>query len=206
MGTQTFALGRLSPLLLTLAAVAPLGAQSISLKTVPIATGEQYLIFPSRALGMGGLSIAYDDPLQDAFANPARGARLEGTWLISSPTMYGDGDAANVSGHTLPLAITFGGERWFGTATVALQELATPERQQFWWIPELAGGPLLQDDAATNAYLAGSIGRSFDGGRTAFAVSAYRADLEAIDGVGQLYANSVDIAQSGTITDLRAAQ
>jgi hypothetical protein len=203
METRTSPLLGLAPLLLAIACFTPLAAQSISLKTVPIATGEQYLIFPSRALGMGGLSIAYDDPLRDAFANPARGTRLRGTWLISSPTTYGDGDAANVSGHTLPLAITFGGERWFGTATVALQELATPNRQQFWWIPELADGPLLQDDAATNAYLAGSIGRSFDSGRTAVAVSAYRADLDAIDGVGQLYANSADIGQSGTITDLR---
>ena len=191
-------------LLLAIAAAAPsLAAQSISLKTVPIATGEQYLIFPSRGLGMGGLSVAYDDPLQDAFANPARGARLRGTWLISSPTIYGDGDASTVSGHTLPLAITFGGERWFGTATVALQELATPDRQQFWWMPALEDGSLLRDDAATNAYLAGSIGRKFDDGRTAVAVSAFHADLDAIDGVGQLYANSVSLSQSGTITDLR---
>jgi hypothetical protein len=184
------------------AGAGPLAAQSISLKTVPIATGEQYLIFPSRSLGMGGLSIAYDDALQDAFANPARGIRLDGTWLMATPTTYGDGDGRTVSGHTLPLALTFGGD-WFGTATVALQELATPDRQQFWWMPVLENGSLLQDDAATNTYLSGSLGRAFDRGRTAIGVSAFHADLDAIDGVGQLYANSVSISQTGSVTDLR---
>jgi len=194
------------PALLALAmtaAGASLAAQSISLKTVPIATGEQYLIFPSRGMGMGGLSIAYDDPLQDPFANPARGVRLRGTWLVASPTTYDDGDGRTVSGHTLPLAVMFGGERWFGTATVALQELATPDRQIFWWMPVLDDGSLLQDDAATNAYLSASLGTSFDRGRTAVGVSAFKADLDAIDGVGQLYANSISISQSGSVTDLR---
>jgi hypothetical protein len=205
MGTRTRRLHcRLALLVLAVAAGAgPLAAQSISLKTVPIATGEQYLVFPSRSLGMGGLSVAYDDPLQDAFANPARGARLSGTWLIATPTTYGDGDARTVSGRTLPLAIAFGGDRWFGTATVALQELATPDRQQFWWMPVLQDGSLLQDDAATNAYVSGSFGRAFDRGRTAIGVSAFHADLDAIDGVGQLYANSVALSQTGTVTDLR---
>ena len=46
------------PFLAIAAAASPLAAQSIALKTVPIPTGEQYLIFPSRGLGMGGLSIA----------------------------------------------------------------------------------------------------------------------------------------------------
>jgi len=184
-------------------AAAPLAAQSIALKTVPIATGEQYLIFPSRSLGMGGLSIAYDDPLGDAFANPARGARLRGAWLISSPVTYHGDDRTNVGGHTLPLAFTFGGQRWFGTGTVALQEVQAPDAQQFWWVPQLANGSLLRDDAATNTYVAGSIGRTFDRGRTAIGVAAYRADLNAIDGVGQLYANSMSISQSGTITDYR---
>ncbi len=195
---------RLFPAIMAgLAAAAPLAAQSISIKTVPIATGEQYLIFPSRGMGMGGLSIAYDDPLGDAFANPARGARLHGMWLIASPVTYGGGDGTNVGGHTLPLAFTFGGTRWFGTGTVALQEVQAPDAQQFWWMPQPANGSLLRDDAATNTYVAGSLGRSFDRGRTAVGVAAYRADLNAIDGVGQLYANSMSIAQSGTITDLR---
>ncbi|NJD09614.1 MAG: hypothetical protein FIB01_03920, partial [Gemmatimonadetes bacterium] len=187
-------------LLLTLAAVQqPLAAQSLSLKTVPIATGEQYLIFPSRSVGMGGLSIAYDDPLAEAFGNPALGARLSGTWLVAAPTTY-EGSGARVSGNTLPMAGTFGGARGLGTATAALQQLATPERQNFWWLPTETQS-LIDEDAATNAYIAGSLGAKLEGGRTARGVSADQADLDAIDGVGQLYANSVSISQSGSIQD-----
>jgi len=196
-------ISRVLPLLaVASAAVSPLAAQSMSLKTVPIATGEQYLIFPAKSLGMGGLSVAYDDPLADAFANPARGARLRGTWLLASPTTY-QGSGTQVSGNTLPMALTFGGARWFGTAAVALQQLATPERQNFWWMPVEAQS-LINEDGATNAYVAGSLGAKLEDGRTSVAVSGYQADLDAIDGVGQLYANSVSISQSGSIQEFRA--
>ena len=190
-----------SLIILLLAAGAPVAGQSMSLKTVPIATGEQYLVFPSKSLAMGGLSVAYDDPLGEAFGNPAKGVRLRGTRLIAAPTAY-DGSGVEVAGQTLPLSLTLGGARWFGTATVALQQLETPNRQQFWWMP-VETQSLLEDDAGTNAYLAGSLGTKLDD-RTAVGVSVYQADLDAIDGVGQLYANSMSISQSGSITDFRA--
>jgi hypothetical protein len=190
-----------SLVILLLAAGAPVAGQSMSLKTVPIATGEQYLVFPSKSLAMGGLSVAYDDPLGEAFGNPAKGVRLRGTRLIAAPTAY-NGSGVEVAGQTLPLSLTLGGGRWFGTATVALQQLETPSSQQFWWMP-VATQSLLEDDAGTNAYLAGSLGTKLDD-RTAVGVSVYQADLDAIDGVGQLYANSMSISQSGSITDFRA--
>ena len=58
-------------LLLTIAVCAP--AQLISIKTVPIAQGDQFDIFPSQNAGMGGVSIAVADTLLDPFANPAKG-------------------------------------------------------------------------------------------------------------------------------------
>jgi hypothetical protein len=107
-----------------------------------------------------------------------------------------------VAGQTLPLALTLGGERWFGTVMVALQQLETPDQQQWWWMP-LETRSLLGDDAGTNSYLAGSLGTKLDD-RTSVGVSAYTADLDAIDGVGQLYANSMSISQHGNIKDFRA--
>src|SRR5205809_835290 len=65
---------RLSSLLLALAG--PAAAQLISIKTVPIAQGDQFEIFPSNNLGMGSVSIALADTLLDAFLHPAKGARL----------------------------------------------------------------------------------------------------------------------------------
>src|SRR3712207_9208274 len=47
-------------------------AQLISIKTVPVAEGDQFGFFPSANLGMAGLSIALNDTLLDPFGNPAR--------------------------------------------------------------------------------------------------------------------------------------
>ena len=52
-------------------------AQFISVKSVPVATGDQFLLFPSQNMGMGGINIAVDDPLLDPFTKPSKkhGAR-----------------------------------------------------------------------------------------------------------------------------------
>ncbi len=64
----------------------PGAGQLIGLKTVPLAAGEQFLIFPSENLGMGGASIAHDDPLSDPFSNPAKGARTTESRFFTVPT------------------------------------------------------------------------------------------------------------------------
>jgi hypothetical protein len=64
-------------------------AQLVSLKTAPIATGEQYIIFPSRTLGMGGVSFALRDPLADPFRNPARGIWTAATHVFAGPELPG---------------------------------------------------------------------------------------------------------------------
>src|SRR6059058_3996753 len=53
-----------------------LGAQLISIKTVPIAQGDQFNLFPSLNQGMGGVAIGLPDTLLDPFRNPAKGGRL----------------------------------------------------------------------------------------------------------------------------------
>src|SRR5213079_3737059 len=78
---------RLSSLLLALAG--PAAAQLISIKTVPIAQGDQFEIFPSNNLGMGSVSIALPDTLLDPFLNPAKGARLGAARFFGAPTAYG---------------------------------------------------------------------------------------------------------------------
>ena len=87
----------------------PLGAQLISIKTVPIAQGDQFDIFPSQHRGMGGASIAVGDTLLDPFRSPARGAQLAVPRLFASPTFYGVSKGTG-GGRTLPLA-TFASDR-----------------------------------------------------------------------------------------------
>lgn len=63
-------------------------AQLIPIRTAPVATGSQFQLFPAERHGMGDVSIAVDDPLGDAFVNPAKAGRLNDTWTFTSPTHY----------------------------------------------------------------------------------------------------------------------
>src|SRR5437763_112469 len=108
---------RLSSLLLALAG--PAAAQLISIKTVPIAQGDQFEIFPSNNLGMGSVSIALPDTLLDPFLNPGKGARLGAARFFGAPTAYGISQGAG-GGRTLPLAVSAGSGAWFGAFSLAV--------------------------------------------------------------------------------------
>ena len=95
--------------LLLCAFSSPASTQVIPIRTVPIAQGDQFQIFPSNNLGMGSVSIALNDPLQDPFVNPATGARVAagGGRFFSAPTVYSLSQNAG-GGRSLPLAATPG--------------------------------------------------------------------------------------------------
>jgi hypothetical protein len=103
-------------------------AQLINLKSVPVATGEQFLLFPSANFGMGGVSIALDDAMYDPYINPAKGAGMQGSWLYSSPVHYNISDDFG-SGTSLPMGITVHSEKMFGGVTAAYQSIK-PHRLQ----------------------------------------------------------------------------
>lgn len=182
-----------------------------------MATGDQFLIFPSRNLAMGGLSIALDDPLRDPFVNPAKGARLAEGRLLASPTFYGISQE-NGAGRTLPAAALLRSQHGFGALGLALQQLEAARRQSFviirpgpWWegVPQR-----LSEKSANNLYAFAMLGRTFGasagerlpgapGPRTSVAASVSWAGLDAVDGVELLYALSRNIEQAGHIVDYR---
>lgn len=187
-------------LLYALALPAPGDAQLIPIRTVPLATGDQFMVYPSETAAMGGLSIAVDDALLDPFVNPAKGARLQGARLFGTPSFYGVSDDGG-GGRTLPAGALFTADAWFGGGSLAIQELTAAERPFFWnpWGPRL-----LSNQSSTNTYLHGLLGRRFgSGGRTSVAFGASRADLGAVDGVELLYPLADEIAQDGSRLDLR---
>ena len=184
----------LSFLLFTIWLPSTVSGQLISLKTVPVATGDQFLIFPSQNLGMGGVSIALKDTLYDLFVNPAMGTRIEGITLFSSPMFYrmlGE----NGSARTLPLGILFGSERWFGGLSFSIQQmdLTGSRRSQ----------QLLREKSSQNMYAFGSLGRRLSGSNTAVAASLFWANLAAVDGVEFLYPHNREIDQHGNMADFR---
>lgn len=113
----------LSTLVVILCLSVAAASQLISLKTIPVATGDRFMIFPSRNLAICDVTIALDDPLPDPCVNPAQGTHLKGALLFGAPSFYAVGDR-NGSAKTIPLGGMIGKDRIFGGAAPALQDLA----------------------------------------------------------------------------------
>ncbi len=191
-----------------LAAAVParLAAQLISLKTVPVATGDQFLTLPSEKLGMAGVSIALDDALLDPFVNPAKGSLVEESALLGSPTFYGVSNG-NGGGRTLPITALFRSESGFGGISFALQQIEGGNRGGNFWltVDAIWIGPQrrLNELSATNVYADGFVG--FELGETGLSLGAgvSWAGLDALDGVEHLYSLADGIVQSGHAVDYR---
>src|SRR3989442_2545955 len=205
---------RISTLLL-MALSRPTPAQLISIKTVPIAQGDQFAIFPSNNFGMGGVSIALADTLLDPFVNPAKGARVGAARFFSAPTIYGISQGAG-GGRTLPLATIAASDVWFGGLALALQQVdaSKPPFDQggvFVAAPLPAGqvAPTLatvppRQDSYGNQYFFAMAGRRVPRAPLALAGSALWGRLTGVDGVRLLYARSAGGQTVGHAADPRA--
>ena len=173
-------------------------AQLIQIRTVPVATGDQFLTTPSANFGMAGLTYAVDDSIADGWSNPAKGALLSESSLLSAPVYYWISDASG-RGFTLPVGGLIAGEKWFGGVTTALQEIDNASDGGF----GPAGAGRLSDMSRRNLYAGGFVGRRLGSGAWSLGIGASTARLQAMDGVDLLYAGADRIVQSGSIDDVR---
>ncbi|MCW9707563.1 hypothetical protein [Fodinibius salsisoli] len=166
-------------------------AQLINLKTAPVATGDQFLVQPPVNTGMGGVSIALDDTLADALANPAKTGRLNTAQIFMNPTFYRITDG-NGGAKTLSVGGLTAGDYWFGGLGIAIQDMdrASP------------GTNLLKDESSNNNYLWVQGGRRL-GTQTSLGGRFFWAGLDAMGGVDLLYPRSQRIEQDGHMLDVR---
>jgi hypothetical protein len=184
---------------------APVAAQIVPLRTVPVASGDQFLLLPSSSLAMGGIRLAVDDSLGDAWSNPAKGALVTESSLLGSPTFYSIENGGG--GKSFPVAGMFTGGALFGGVAVALQQIENGTNDGFFiaspwldiWPPST---PRLSDTFARNLYASGYMGMRL-GGRWSLGIGLGGASLDAMDGVDLLYAGSDRIEQSGGTQDAR---
>ena len=171
---------------------APLPAQLVTPRTVPVHQADQFDILPSSRTGMAGVWIALDDTLLDPFVNPAKVTRHRAGAFFALPAAHSVSGGRG-GGRTVPVGGFFSAGDWSGAVTVALQQLNRART-----------GPdtPLSDRSATNQYVDGVVGRRFANGLS-LGASAYWAGLSAIDGVDLLYAGSDTIRQDGSLADLR---
>ncbi|MEX1139800.1 MAG: hypothetical protein WEF53_10705 [Bacteroidota bacterium] len=184
-------------------------SQLIPLKTVPLATGQQFLFHPAENGTIGGITLALDDSLADPYHNPATGATLNGIRVFTSPLYYGiglnRGQSGGSSGLTFPLGMSFRTGNFFGGMTWARQNISLDESHPptfglHNFLPPNFSQPT-RDNA--NTYTFGMFGFAIPGTAYSVGVSAQWADLNAIDGVQYLYSNAYDLIQKGTITEYR---
>ena len=184
----------------------PASSQLVQVKSVPVASGDQFLLLPSSTLGMGGVTLALDDSLADPWSNPAQGALISEPALLGAPTLYAISDDGG-SGRTLPVAGLFRGRRWFGGVALALQQIDnTVERDDWVWIRPVewfGNAPRLSDASNRNLYVHGMVGATVGTGPWSLGLGLSAASLDAVDGVDLLYANAQGIRQSGTLGDVR---
>ena len=167
-------------------------AQLISIKTVPVATGDQFVLLPSKNFGMGGVCIAMDDAYLDPFVNSAKGVRNHGARFFMSPALYSI-TGNNGGARSLPFSAHFGGQRYFGSAAFSFQQLEST----------ISPDQSLSARYAENLYFYGSIGKRFDKNRQAVSLGLNYANLSAMQGVEFLYASSRGVKQKGSLADLR---
>jgi hypothetical protein len=197
-----------------LSTIAPIAstaaAQLIQIKTLPIADGDQWRIFPSANAGIGDVSIALPDSLLDPFVNPAKGSRVtpgRSGAFFGSPTFYSISENAG-GGRTIPLGGIARSGSTFGAVMLALQEIdAIRSSNQFTPPGILTNGGLATGNPTTpsrqNKYAFGSVGHVFAGAGISVAASAQWSGLHDIDGVDLLYAGSAGIVQHGNALDAR---
>ncbi|HEX4684818.1 MAG TPA: hypothetical protein VH277_19020 [Gemmatimonadaceae bacterium] len=198
--------------LVAVAAISPLSrrgadAQLIQIKTLPIADGDQWRVFPSANAAMADISIALADSLLDPFVNPAKGARVaRGGSFFGAPNFYSVSEKAG-GGQTFPLGGIVRVGSLFASFAAAFQQIdSTANAPQF--LPPNAltvGGTPLQRPTAShqNRYAFASLGQAFPSSGLSIAASVFWSGLHDVDGTDQLYAGSAGVAQHGGAVDAR---
>jgi len=199
-------------LLILLLLAVPGSAQVIPIRTVPLAQGDQFLIYPSNNLGMGGVSVALADSLLDPFRNPAMGARLAQARLFASPTVYRTTQETG-GGATLPVAGFGRAGAWFGAVSVAVQQVdGSRPMQQLIFAPGVRIGPPVGfapppvstgGESHGNQYGLLSLGRALNGTGLSIGGSLQWSRLHGLDGGDLLYQGGQGLSEAGHGLDLR---
>jgi len=189
-------------------------ARQIPVKSIPVATGDQFLIFPSENMSMGGVSIALDDPLHDPFVNPAKGVFIQGVRFSGAPTYYGVSmrddffDDAS-SARTLPVGMLLRQGALFGGAMMAWQEMTREIRDVCCFFE---GDPFIRpavvqstrhSTTRDNIYALAMAGVQMPGTGLSVGASVFVAGLSGLEGVRLLYADGDAVEQDGYMSAFR---
>lgn len=183
--------------------------QIIPIKTVPLATGNQFSIFPSTNLASGGISVAADDRLSDPFTNPAKGYSVDGMLVLSAPQLYSvsiDRSTSEGSGISLPLGILARKGNFFGGLYWARQQLSSESHSIPGVTPALSATVAgIPNDPENNTYTFATLGTAIPEADLAVGASAFWGELNSVEGVDLLFPRSPQVLQNGTVAEYRVS-
>ncbi len=181
-------------------------SQEIAVKSIPVATGSQFLLYPSESVAMGGVDIALDDALADPFDNPAKGVNIRESFFTSTPYYYTIGATPGFDGHatrTLPAGALVRRGRYFGTGALAWQEMIRRRTGVCCFFSDATSSFAMttvpvERSATTrnNLYFSATGGMVLREGLSVGA-GAFLASLRGIEGVQLLYSQGNDVDQEG---------
>ena len=194
-------------------------AQEIAVKSIPVATGSQFLLYPSEFTGLSSLTIALDDALADPFSNPAKGANIRENYFSTTPYYYSIGATSNLNGHatrTIPVGALVRRGSYFGGVSVAWQEMVRRPIQRCCTVfgeidpnllisSSLVSSVTVTENSTTrnNLYVVASGGKVLREGLSA-GISVFLANLKGVEGVQLLYSQGDDVDQDGRMATYKA--
>jgi hypothetical protein len=183
--------------LIILAFCTIINAQYVSVKSLPVAAGDQFILYPSANLAMGNVNIAMADKWSDPFTNPALAGVSDksGMEVFVQPTSYFLTNSLG-GARTLPLSFFGSYANFFGTLSVSYQQMESSLNNNSGFVPET-------EKIKNNQYAYVSAGMDFAIQGLSAGVGLFLADLNAMGGVDLLYANSADIKQNGNIREVK---
>ena len=181
-------------------------AQEIAVKSIPVATGSQFLLYPSEYASMGGVGIALEDALGDPYDNPAKGVNIRKNYFASTPQYYSIGATSDPEGHaarTMPVGALVRRGRYFGGFTLAWQQMLRRQVTECCSILTIDGDvrvTVKPERSATrnNLYLSITGGAELRNGLSV-GFSAFRANLNGVEGVQYLYRQRDGVDQDGSM-------
>ncbi|HED10367.1 MAG TPA: hypothetical protein ENJ10_06740 [Caldithrix abyssi] len=178
-----------------------LSAQFIGIKTLPLASGEQFNLFPSQNESFGGMNIAMTDAWAEAFSNPAKGFK-PGLFLLPSVSAISNSLGGT---ETVPVAWHFNDKEILGSVMFSWQRLNGAKVEQNGFVRpfiDVINSDFKKAGSETNKYIYASLARAF-GDDTFAGVSMLYADLKAVSGVDILYPNAESVSQKGDMTEVK---
>ncbi len=181
-------------------------AQIINVRTAPLLAGEQFGLAPSARASMGNVSIAYEDPWQEPFINPAKARRLQHGYGFTSP-------AWNHWSYTMPQPIFFDfsppnpSAEIFGSHLVSLPvgQIGHAENQSsgLFFALQVLNERSSGDFTAFNIPLVGLWARDIPNTNFALGIGIDLAYLDGVEGVSFLYPGFDNLNQEGAIYNFR---